>query len=83
MLLRAVLLTLRIVTSLPSAFLADAHGAHVNLGTQNMSFNKSIDADPQQQNAASPLMLVGRSFLRYPACGTAAFRYAANDQASF
>jgi len=26
--------------------------------------NLSIDADPQQQEAASPLMLVGRSFLR-------------------
>jgi hypothetical protein len=25
----------------------------------------SIDADPQQQEAASPLMLVVRSFLRY------------------
>jgi hypothetical protein len=29
--------------------------------------NLSIDADPQQQEAASPLMLVVRSFLRYPA----------------
>jgi hypothetical protein len=29
-----------------------------------MSFNISIDADPQQQAAAPPLMLVVRSFLR-------------------
>jgi hypothetical protein len=27
-------------------------------------YNMSIDADPQQQAAASPLMLVVRSFLR-------------------
>ena len=27
--------------------------------------NLSIDTDPQQQKAASPLMLVVRSFLRY------------------
>jgi hypothetical protein len=27
-------------------------------------YNLSIDADPQQQEAASPLMLVVRSFLR-------------------
>ena len=27
--------------------------------------NMSIDTDPQQQEAASPLMLVVRSFLRY------------------
>ena len=27
--------------------------------------NLSIDADPQQQEAASPLVLVVRSFLRY------------------
>jgi hypothetical protein len=26
--------------------------------------NESIDADPQQQEAASPLVLMGRSFLR-------------------
>jgi hypothetical protein len=29
-----------------------------------MMANLSIDADPQQQEAASPLMLVVRSFLR-------------------
>lgn len=29
-----------------------------------MSPNMSIDADPQRQEAASPLMLVARSFLR-------------------
>jgi len=29
--------------------------------------NKPIDTDPQQQEAASPLMLVVRSFLRYVA----------------
>ena len=29
--------------------------------------NMSIDTDPQQQAAASPLMLVVRSFLRYAA----------------
>jgi hypothetical protein len=29
-----------------------------------MMVNLSIDADPQQQEAASPLMLVVRSFLR-------------------
>jgi hypothetical protein len=29
----------------------------------------SIDADPQQQAAAPPLMLVVRSFLRYAAQG--------------
>jgi hypothetical protein len=29
--------------------------------------NLSIDADPQQQEAAPPLMLVVRSFLRYAA----------------
>ena len=28
--------------------------------------NMSIGADPQQQEAASPQMLVVRSFLRYP-----------------
>jgi hypothetical protein len=33
-------------------------------GGKNMSPNLSIDADPQHQEAASPLMLVGRSFLR-------------------
>jgi len=27
--------------------------------------NLSIDTDPQQQDAAPPLMLVARSFLRY------------------
>jgi hypothetical protein len=32
-----------------------------------MSLNLSIDADPQQQEAASPLMLVVRSSLRYTA----------------
>jgi len=32
-----------------------------------VSLNWSIDADPQQQEAASPLMLVVRSFLRYMA----------------
>jgi hypothetical protein len=31
--------------------------------------NLSIDADPQQQKAASPLVLVARSFLRYLARG--------------
>jgi hypothetical protein len=30
--------------------------------------NMSIDADPQQQEAASPQVLVVRSFLRYAAC---------------
>jgi len=30
----------------------------------SMCFNMSIDADPQQQEAASPLVLVVRSFLR-------------------
>jgi len=30
----------------------------------NPRFNMSIDTDPQQQEAASPLMLVVRSFLR-------------------
>jgi hypothetical protein len=29
--------------------------------------NISIDSDPQHQEAASPLLLVVRSFLRYPA----------------
>ena len=29
--------------------------------------NLSIDADPQQQEATSPLVLVVRSFLRYVA----------------
>jgi hypothetical protein len=29
-----------------------------------MSHNLSIDTDPQQQEAASPLVLVVRSFLR-------------------
>jgi hypothetical protein len=29
-----------------------------------LRFNLSIDTDPQQQEAASPLMLVVRSFLR-------------------
>jgi hypothetical protein len=33
----------------------------------NVSLNLSIDTDPQQQAAASPLMLVVRSFLRYMA----------------
>jgi hypothetical protein len=32
-----------------------------------MPFNMPIDTDPQQQAAAPPLMLVGRSFLRYAA----------------
>jgi len=32
-----------------------------------VSPNLSIDADPQQQEAASPLVLVVRSFLRYAA----------------
>ena len=32
--------------------------------------NLSIDADPQQQEAASPRMLVVRSFLRYAALAT-------------
>jgi len=32
-----------------------------------MPDNLSIDTYPQQQAAASPLMLVGRSFLRYAA----------------
>jgi hypothetical protein len=32
-----------------------------------MLFNMSIDTDPQQQEAASPLVLVVRSFLRYMA----------------
>ena len=31
-----------------------------------MPSNWSIDADPQPQAAALPLMLVVRSFLRYP-----------------
>ena len=30
----------------------------------NDAYNLSIDTDPQQQEAASPLMLVVRSFLR-------------------
>jgi hypothetical protein len=30
-------------------------------------YNLSIDADPQQQEAAPPLVLVVRSFLRYTA----------------
>jgi hypothetical protein len=34
--------------------------------------NMSIDTDPQQQVAASPLMLVVRSFLRYDSSHTAA-----------
>jgi hypothetical protein len=34
---------------------------------ENLPSNLSIDADPQQQEAASPQMLVGRSFLRYTA----------------
>jgi hypothetical protein len=37
------------------------------LAKGNMLANLSIDTDPQQQAAASPLMLVVRSFLRYPA----------------
>jgi hypothetical protein len=32
-----------------------------------LTHNMAIDTDPQQQAAASPLMLVVRSFLRYPA----------------
>jgi hypothetical protein len=32
-----------------------------------MRSNLPIDTDPQQQEAASPLMLVVRSFLRYTA----------------
>jgi hypothetical protein len=32
-----------------------------------MMVNLSIDADPQQQAAAPPLVLVVRSFLRYTA----------------
>jgi hypothetical protein len=32
-----------------------------------MRLNLSIDTDPQQQKAASPLVLVFRSFLRYAA----------------
>jgi hypothetical protein len=32
-----------------------------------MPSNLSIDADPQQQEAASPLVLVVRSLLRYTA----------------
>jgi hypothetical protein len=31
---------------------------------QQLKANLSIDADPQQQEAASPRMLVARSFLR-------------------
>jgi hypothetical protein len=31
-----------------------------------MRLNMSIDTDPQQQEAASPQMLVVRSFSRYP-----------------
>ena len=31
---------------------------------ESSRFNMSIDADPQQQEAASPLVLVVRSFLR-------------------
>jgi hypothetical protein len=34
--------------------------------------NISIDTDPQQQEAASPLMLVVRSFLRYAASAMSA-----------
>jgi hypothetical protein len=34
-----------------------------------MQSNLSIDTDPQQQEAAPPLMLVVRSFLRYTAHG--------------
>ena len=34
------------------------------LGVRMTRSNLSIDADPQQQAAASPLMLVVRSFLR-------------------
>jgi len=30
----------------------------------SLMFNMSIDTDPQQQEAATPQVLVGRSFLR-------------------
>jgi hypothetical protein len=36
----------------------------VNLMSEAMRLNMSIDTDPQQQNAASPQVLVVRSFLR-------------------
>jgi len=36
-----------------------------------MRYNISIDTDPQQQEAASPRVLVVRSFSRYPASGRA------------
>ena len=35
-----------------------------NIGSRTMMDNMSIDTDPQQQEAASPQVLVARSFLR-------------------
>lgn len=54
----------------PQPLLEDRHVSEVRdmktlgAGARPVSLNMSIDADPPQQAAASPLVLAGRSFLR-------------------
>jgi hypothetical protein len=50
------------ITAHPTSF-----GVVLHLLFESARFNMSIDTDPQQQEAASPQVLVVRSFLRYSA----------------